>query len=480
MVARIRQVIRIVSPVVVGLIGAWLILLVAGRTTYTVGPFRVDFFARPGSGATEIGLPPFGRIEADTHFPPLELEASLREVAATELSSIVNHKGVDGLAVEVEHEGLDALRSYLWRALGLVALGGAVAGAIVYRGRWRRGLTAAVSGIVLFGLGTGISWWTYRPEAFLTPTFTGSLALAPRLVGPLREATGRIEDFRGELERLVGGAVQAYTTIASISPAAQSDVVLLHVSDLHLSPIGMDFAQRLASAFEADLVLDTGDLTSFGTELERGVVDRIEDFDIPYVFVQGNHDSTVTVNEVAAQPNTRVLDFEMEEVAGLRIFGAPHPLFTPDLARDYPDDEIAATVSSVGEVVADRIRELDPPPDILAVHDDRMAVASSGAVPLVVSGHFHQTGARAVDGSLFLRVGSTGAGGLDTFTAVEPIPLEAQILYLDGDPEELVAWDTVSLDPITQDLRLERHLPSEVVETEESAPQGGPTPTPVG
>ncbi|HZD03563.1 MAG TPA: hypothetical protein VE173_01555, partial [Longimicrobiales bacterium] len=149
---------------------------------------------------------------------------------------------------------------------------------------------------------------------------------------------------------------------------------------------------------------------------------------------------------------------------------------------DYPQGDVADTVLAVGDVVADEVRDLQPPADILAVHDDRMALASAGEVPLVISGHFHETGAREVDGTLFLRLGSTGGGGLDTFAEEESIPLEAEILYLDGEPERLVAWDTISLDPVTQDLRVERHLPSEVLgqDEEEPAPIGGPTPTPTG
>jgi predicted phosphodiesterase len=461
----------------VGLLGAWIALLLAGRHEQLVGPFRVELFARPGSGVTEIALPPFGRVEADTHGSPLRLTAQLQEVAATELSEVVGHKGVDGLALEVEEEGLDALRGYVWRALGLVLLGGAVAGAAVFRGRWRPAAGAALSALLVFGAATGASWLTYRPEAFLSPTYTGSLALAPRFLGPLEEATGRIDDFRVELERLVGGAVQAYGTFAEIQPTATSDVVLLHISDVHLSPIGMDFAQRLAESFQVDLVVDTGDLTSFGTALEQGIVGRIRAFEVPYVFVRGNHDSALTVEEVSAVPNAVVLNHESQEVAGVRIHGAPHPLFTPTMDRNYPDDAIEDTVRTVGDIVAREVAG-SPAVDILAAHDPRMVEASSGAVPLALSGHFHRTLARSFDGMLLLEVGTTGGGGLDTFAGTESIPLEAEILYLDGDPPRLVAWDAVSLDPVTGDLTMDRRLPSEVLGEQEPAPRGEPAPTP--
>ena len=472
----LRRLARLAVPALVGLVGAWLALLVAGRHEYALGPFRVEFFGRPGPSGTELALPPFGRLEADTHVPPLKLSATLQEVAAAELSEIVRHKGVDGLALEVEEEAPRALASYGLRSLGIVLVGATGAGLLIYRDRWRPAVVGIVAAGLIFGGASGISWLTFRPEAFLSPTFSGSLALAPRLVGPIRDAGGRIDDFRLELERLVGGAVAAYTTIATAPPTTGADTLVLHISDIHLSPIGMDFAQRLAASFEVDLVLDTGDLTSFGSPLEQGITSRIGEFDVPYVFVRGNHDSALTVNEVLAQPNAIVLRHEMQEVAGLRIYGAPHPLFTPTLERDYPGEDIEETVLAVGEVVADQVAELGP--DLLAVHDDRMAEASVGLVPVVVSGHFHENAVGVEEGTILLRVGTTGAGGLDTFTAPRAIPLSAQLLYFDGDPVELVAWDTVQLDPITQDLSVRRHLAGEVAGEMEPAPQGEPAPTP--
>lgn len=465
-------------PVAIGIAGAWLALLLAGRADYTVGPFRVELFARPGRGVTEIALPPFGQLRADTHFSPLRLSVTLEEVAATELTDLVRHKGVDDLALEAEEEGLAALRRYIWRALIIGTAGAGVAGLLVYRRRLRRAGAAALSGFVLLAGSTGLSSLTYQPEAFLRPTFSGTLALAPRLVGPIQEATGRIDDFRAELERLVGGAVEAYAQIAGTPPASSGALTLLHVSDMHISPLGMDFAQRLASSFEADLVVDTGDLTSFGTPLEQGITARIEEFSVPYVFVRGNHDSVLTVEEVTAEPNGLVLDHESREILGLRLFGAPSPVFTPTMERARDEEAFAETIRSVGEVVASEVRSAFPPPDLLLVHDDRMAEAAAGLVPVVLSGHFHDTGAREMDGTLFLRVGTTGGGGLDTFTTSESIPLSAQILYFDGEPLRLVAWDAVELDPVTQDLTLSRSLASDLLDAQEPAPEQEPAPTP--
>ncbi len=65
-------------------------------------------------------------------------------------------------------------------------------------------------------------------------------------------------------------------------------------------------------------------------------------------------------------------------------------------------------------------------------------------------------------------------------TSEEPSPLSAQVLYFDGDPLVLVAWDAVELDPLTQDLTVRRNLASELGEpdAEELAPEEEPVSTP--
>lgn len=466
----------LLPPVALGLLGAWLAILMAGRADYDVGPFRVELFARPGKGLTEIALPPLGLVRADTHLSPIRLTATLREVQPDALARAVRRNGLEQFVLQTQERSLDALGSHGRRTVGVGVLGAAGVGLLAFRTRWREVAVAAAAGLVALSATAGAARLTYRPEAFAAPTFTGSLTLAPQLIGPIRQATGRIDDFRLELERLVGGAVNAYTTISEAESVAGASVVALHVSDIHLSPLGIDFARRLASAFRVDLVIDTGDLTSFGTPLEEGIVSEIATFRVPYVFVRGNHDPRDVADRIARLKNGRVLDGEVQQVAGVRIYGAPHPAFTPDKERAPSQEEFREAALAAGEAIASDLRALDDPPDLLAVHDAGMAEASTGIVPVALSGHFHEADARLEDGTLFLQAGTTGAAGLDTFTRERSIPLSAEILYLDGDPLRPVAWDVIELDPTTRDLTVDRHLVSEEGSPEPASPEPVPSP----
>ena len=88
-----------------------------------------------------------------------------------------------------------------------------------------------------------------------------------------------------------------------------------------------------------------------------------------------------------------------------------------------------------------------------------MAEAVAGHVPVVISGHFHQSSARVVDGTLFLRVGSTGGAGANVYTQAGGVPLSAEILYFSKtDPPKLVAYDVIEQSPVTGSLTIRRHL----------------------
>ena len=93
---------------------------------------------------------------------------------------------------------------------------------------------------------------------------------------------------------------------------------------------------------------------------------------------------------------------------------------------------------------------------MLAVHDAVLAEASEGHVPLIVSGHLHQTTALRRNGTLVLSVGSTGATGLGSFTVDTSSPYEAELLHFVG--RDLIAVDRIDLHGVGGAFRVERQL----------------------
>ncbi|HEX6399112.1 MAG TPA: metallophosphoesterase, partial [Actinomycetota bacterium] len=290
----------------------------------------------------------------------------------------------------------------------------------------------------------------------------------------------RVGYFREQLRRVVAGAARAYDAVEA-SPLGQGDEVrVLHVSDIHLSTLGMGFARELAQSFDVDLVLDTGDTISFGTESEELILSEVPSFGRPYVWVRGNHDSPSFQTAMAAQPNGIVLDGEVRDVRGIAIYGLGDPHFVEARGAPTSDEEITALVASAGPTILGDVTTAGRPPDVVAVHDHRMAQEVAGRVPLVVSGHFHRNHVEVIEGTIYLEIGTTGGAGPTGFTSEGDDPFAAEVLYFrpgaDG-AMRLVAWDVVTQFPETASLQIERHLVSEVLEP---SPSPSVTPTTVG
>ena len=52
-------------------------------------------------------------------------------------------------------------------------------------------------------------------------------------------------------------------------------MALLHVSDLHLNPAGFDLMRQVVDQFQVDGVLDTGDITDWGSAPENQLIGSV-------------------------------------------------------------------------------------------------------------------------------------------------------------------------------------------------------------
>jgi predicted phosphodiesterase len=310
----------------------------------------------------------------------------------------------------------------------------------------------------------GLGALTWRPEALSSPTYTGLLVNATSLIGDARDVVARFDAYRASLQDLVGNVSTLYATISTLPAPTRADdtVALLHVSDLHLNPAGFDLVRQVVDQFDVDGVLDTGDITDWGTEPENQVISSIGQLGVPYVYVRGNHDSAVTAALVAAQPNASVLDDSATTVAGLTVVGARDPRFTPD--QDTTGDP--ESLEQTGEDLAGVAEELPDPPAIAMVHDPLQAPPLDGVVPLVLAGHTHERDVEVLDGGTLLMVqGSTGGAGLRALQGEYPEPLTCTVLHFDPGTGELVAYDDITLGGLGEtEVTIVRTVAPEVAE----------------
>jgi predicted MPP superfamily phosphohydrolase len=477
-------------------VGAGLGAAMTPSVSATVGPLSLDVrvvpSVRPG---VHLLVPPAGEVTFATHLAPVAVNAAISEVDLEKARALINSpEQLRGLQTTAP----DDLRSATVEAAALAAactLAGALGlGLLVYRSHWRRTaqVAATVTGaLVLTGVVAGV---TFDSDRFAQPRFEGLLSQAPYVANQTSSLVKRLESYRTGLAAIVESVTTLYGKSGDLPviPQARPDdlITVLHISDIHLNPLGYDLTARLVKQFGVNLVIDTGDITTWGTEVESATLSRIRQVGVPYVFVRGNHDSARTQRAVAANPNAVVLDGGVAEVGGLVIAGLGDPRFTPDASVTVPSpgtppssgappsaaaSEAPPTATSPrpstaaqavvqgedpelieGRRLARLIRSWDAahpdrPVDIAAFHEPAGTPPLDGLVPLALAGHLHHRVVKTYpQGTRLMVEGSTGGAGFDSLKPSEgqPVPLSATVLYLarsGARAGQLLAYDEVTV-----------------------------------
>ena len=448
---------RALSGAGVALAGAFVALAalpLIPQVSRDLGPATVTAEARIGAGQTVFVAPPLGTVSAATHDPPVRLELGLSRIDVTALEKQLS----DGFVpAEMISQIEDDLRGLVTRLIMQVVVGSAIVGllvaAVLPRRRLGSFLWAAGGGAVAAAIAVGATISTFDDRAFEEPTFSGALVRAPEVLETFERSSASLDALSSHYENLAA-RISELMSLATLDPATAGldDETILHVSDVHSNPLGLEIVKRLARTFEVDAVVDTGDLTSFGEPLETRLVSLLDNLDTPYYFVPGNHDSPA--NRVAIDTGSQavLLDQETITVGSIEILGWADPTFTADnsLTTEEGNELRLAEAEEVGEETA-VLR-----PDVLAVHDVRLAEEAVGEVPLVLSGHQHERSLELRDGTLILSVGSAGATGLGSFLIETDLPYEAEVVHFrDGFP---YAVDYVTFFGLGEEFEIDREI----------------------
>jgi predicted phosphodiesterase len=445
-------------PLLAGALGALLAISFLARQEVTVGPATVRLEAGAAlTGSSRLAAPPFGSVSARTHLGPLAFRATIDDVDVQRLGRLLEGSPgpsgpggprfaeLEATLGPLEDQARRAATGFVLR-IALLGLAGGLAAVLLFPRRTRqRLLRCGLGGLTATLLLLGPALATYDLAAFREPRYDGALEYAPALIGDVRTGLDRLRTLREEMVRVGRNLDRAYAALANPVGDIDGDgtVRVLHVSDLHLNPAGFDLAERLADQFDVAAVVDTGDMGTWGFSREPEVAANIGRFEVPYLFVKGNHDDQDMVEAVAANDNARVLDRSGAEVAGIRFFGVADPTFTPGKGHQVEEFEELKVARSVG--VADAVEAQALRPDVLLVHDGRLATYARGHVATVLEGHLHRFGTEVTNGTRTLMTGTTGAGGPDNFRAQDPPPADAQVIYFDPETRRPVAVDRITV-----------------------------------
>ncbi|HET6747773.1 MAG TPA: metallophosphoesterase [Actinomycetes bacterium] len=454
-------------PLLAGALGALLAVGFLARQDARVGPATLRLSARPAVvGTSHLAVPPFGSISARTHQGLLAFRATVDDVDVGRLGKLLDTPQVPGrpraAALEatlgpLERQARQAAQGFVLR-IALLGVAGGVAAVLLFPGRTRRRVArCALGGLLATAVLLVPALATYDVSAFREPRYQGALEYAPALIGDVRTGLDRLRTLREEMVLIGQNLDRAYAALSK-PPAdpGNGTVRVLHISDLHLNPAGFDLAERLATQFEVAAVVDTGDMGTWGLPPEPQIATNISRFDVPYLFVKGNHDDADMVAAVAANDNARVLNGNAVEVAGIRFFGVADPTFTP--GKGYRVEEFEKLKEEQSIAVADAIDRQALRPNVLLVHDGRLAAYARGHVATMLEGHLHAFGTEVVNGTRTLRTGTAGAAGPDSFRAADPPPATAEILYFHPATKRPLAVDRISVGPLESSFSVERVL----------------------
>ncbi|MGI5213544.1 metallophosphoesterase [Plantactinospora sp. CA-290183] len=492
-----RRAVLSLAVLAVSVAGILIGVLLGGRMETDIGPFRAEMAITPSTeGGTTVTIPPLGALQLDSHSGPAHLSVRLGSLDQRRTEALIddpaNLTRASRSAVTDVTNGV--IRVGI-RTIAVSVLTTLILAALVFRNTrrvaWSGGLALLITGGSL-----GIAALSIRPQSIEEPRYEGLLVNAPAIVGDARRIASDYGRYADQLQRMVGNVSQLYTTVSTlpIFEQAQGSVRVLHVSDMHLNPTAWQVVRTVVEQFKIDVVIDTGDMTDWGSEPEASFVGSINLLKVPYVFIRGNHDSAATAAAVARQPNAIVLNNSVTTVAGLTIAGIGDPRFTPD-KETSPNGSgaLPQTVSQVtgaGQQLAATIRTAGRPVDIALVHDPASAGALANLVPLVLAGHTHNRevrelppvpGATTPPTQLHVQ-GSTGGAGLRGLEGEKPLPLAMSVLYFDQQ-RALQAYDDIQVGGTGEaQVNLERHVvnPAAPPTPATSGPPTTPTPTPTG
>lgn len=417
---------RIGLPVlfcVLALAGSVLSVCTLGVSRYEWRGLGIEVQLLPSSqGLTRLELIPLGAIQAHTHLAPVTLVAGLREIR---LDQVRDQLSAAPKPAALERDFLNiarqCLRQFILRQLVMAAIGGMLAPMLLHSRRLRYYLIGSLIGVVGVGAVLGNALTTFNSRAFASPTYTGALKQAPWVIQFGRDAFSKFETLSQKLRHVAANLNQLYGRIermpgAGLLTESPGSFRVLHVSDIHNNGAALNFLREVADTFHVRLIVDTGDLTDFGSPPETLIVRGIGRLPYPYVFVAGNHDSQTVMQALAQLPNVTLLHGQWAQVGGLTLLGLPNPASAR--AGVGSVDTTPAEIETGGQALAQLAASRLLPPDIVAVHDPNEGRALWGHVPVILCGHLHR---------LYLEQHSPEGGEAQepgqSFAGTPPVPL---------------------------------------------------------
>lgn len=447
------------------LAGVCLATALFSETRFTINAFEFTAALVPFQrGETVIVFPPLGKLRAATHWGPFLLKITLSTIDLEMLSSSIQEiPDLSTFWIEQLREQL----VYFFIRLAIISFicGSALLLMIGLRsGQPCRPVTGeALKGgfltmlLLVLLLGATVLY-PYQINAFANPRFEGALAAAPWIVDLSEQLLDTVNTLSEQLELIAVNLEELSGRMEQLQPAPETgEIRVLHISDIHNNPASLDLIEKIAAGFQIDLIIDTGDLTDYGSSLEAELAARMAGLPHPYLFLPGNHDTPQSI-ELMRREGALIIGTEPVEIGGLRIAGLPDPVSSNSTARVAEENILLKESVRAKELLPDEAER----PDIFALHNPLMAGPLLGELPLILSGHTHRA-ALSFDedsGSIMINAGTTGAAGVRGLLAPRENPYSMVVLYFNSVPgsrPRLTCADLITIEQFPDSFTLQRY-----------------------
>lgn len=451
----------ILKVIIVSIFMALLLINIFGAMKISIKALELEIsFQVFNKGQTEILIPPVGSISANTHLTPVKISLALRNIDPEQLQDIINEAPTSGkLSAELKEELRKLAVVFLLRLLFLAFIGG-VAGALFVTGKEiKTAVIGALAGVTAAVLIIGLTYTTYDAQRFRNPEFHGVLKAAPWAVGMAENALLKVNVLGEQMQVIAQNLYNLFERIEKVKPLNEDlgDFLILHVSDTHNNPAAQKFLVQIVNSFPIDLVVDTGDISDYGTPLEGKLLTGLKDLKIPYLFVPGNHDSPEIMREIEEYPHVQVLRGGIIDIQGLRILTLADPASNSrNIAPLKREDTVLAK-----EYLTSLWDESVKKPHMVAIHNLNLGENLIGKSPLILYGHSHQIGINEDRGTILINAGTTGGAGLRGLQVTKEIPYSVVLLHLKRSEDGgllLTATDTIKVFNLERGFTLERKI----------------------
>ncbi|MDT3700566.1 MAG: metallophosphoesterase [Thermincola sp.] len=411
------------------------------------------------TGFTTLRVTPVGEVRAQTHKTPLSVTISLENIDPDRVENILS--GVaeqDTMVNEAKAAILGAVRRLVVLTMGLGFGGGLFGMIILQRRSWKEVLLGGLIGLVTASVLLFGTYKTFEIQKFQNPEYDGIIKAAPWMIKLAQDSYYTVNTLGVQMRSIadnLNGLFHRVSSLQAMDPG-DGEIKILHVSDIHNNPVAFEFIDQVVKTFGINLVIDSGDISDFGTPLESALVGKIKSLQVPYIITPGNHETPSMIKGLQEIPNVTVLEAGIKKIDGVNIAGIGDPASLRNETKAPVQSEINAFTGRLKEI----IEAADVRPDIVVAHNPKIAGKFWGQIPVVLTGHMHKYEIKTKPNSVFINAGTSGAAGIGGLETANEVPYTFVLLHFNrsADGLRLKYTDTIRISNQQSGYSLERKL----------------------